>query len=73
MQAQADSHYFVASASRSFTAMEVERIETCFLSAYRWQYITSGVQDPRFTGILGNMITPAQGDRIACALAPIVQ
>jgi hypothetical protein len=73
MQAQADSHYFVASAGKSFTAMEVERIGTCFLSAYRWQYITSGVQDPRFTGILGDMITPAQGDRIARALAPIVQ
>ena len=42
------------------------------LKAYRWQYIVSGVQDPRFQAILGDMITPAQGERIGRALAPIV-
>jgi hypothetical protein len=42
------------------------------LKAYRWQYIVSGVEDPRFQQILGDMITPEQGKRIAAALAPIL-
>jgi len=42
------------------------------LKAYRWQYIVSGVEDPRFTDILGSMITPQQSARIGSALAPIV-
>ena len=42
------------------------------LAAYRWQYITSGVQDPRFLQQLGPMIDAAQGARINAALAPIV-
>lgn len=41
------------------------------LQAYRWQYILSGVEETRFTEILGGMITEAQGKRIAEALAPI--
>ncbi len=36
------------------------------------QYITTGVQDPRFLAILGPMIDAAQGARINAALAPIV-
>jgi hypothetical protein len=40
--------------------------------AYRWQYIVSGVQDPRFVGILREMITEAQMQRIGAALAPII-
>ena len=39
------------------------------LKAYRWQYIFSGVEEPRFMGILGDMITPEQSKRIAAALA----
>ncbi len=42
------------------------------LAAYRWQYIVSGVQEPRFTAILGAMITEEQGARIGAALAPIL-
>jgi hypothetical protein len=42
------------------------------LAAYRWQFITSGVQDERFLAILGPMINAAQGGRIQAALAPIV-
>jgi hypothetical protein len=42
------------------------------LKAYRWQYIGSGVADPRFTGILASMTTDAQQARIGAALAPIV-
>ena len=53
-------------------AGEQERVRAGVLKAYRWQYIVSGVEDPRFMDILGSMITPAQADRIGKALAPIV-
>ncbi|HZN37422.1 MAG TPA: hypothetical protein VFD82_01390 [Planctomycetota bacterium] len=35
-----------------------------FLRAYRWQFIGSGVTDPRFQKILGGMIDEAQMARI---------
>jgi len=72
MQAKADAAYFARTAGRAFSDDEVTAIHRTTLAAYRWQYIASGVQDPRFTGILGAMITPAQGERIGAALQPIV-
>jgi hypothetical protein len=42
------------------------------LSAYRWQYIASGVQDARFQAVLGSMTTEAQRQRIGQALAPLL-
>ncbi len=39
--------------------------------AYRWQYILSGAQHPRFVDILGSLITAEQGERISQALAPL--
>ena len=42
------------------------------LAAYRWQYIVSGVQIPRFGELLNAMITPEQAKRIGAALAPIM-
>jgi hypothetical protein len=71
-QAQADSDYFMAHANRGFTAAEEARIRDGMLKAYRWQYIVSGVQDPRFTGILGDLTTEAQMNRITTALAPMM-
>jgi hypothetical protein len=71
-QAGADTHYFVEICGRPLTAGEVERIRATVLAAYRHQYIVSGVQDPRFTGILGSLITAEQGARIGDALAPIL-
>jgi hypothetical protein len=72
MQAKADALYFLAIASRSFTAEAASAIEDTFLAAYRWQYIVSGVQDERFQAILGGMVTEAQMQRIGAALAPIL-
>ena len=63
---------FVAQCGARFTPEEVGRIDAVILGAYRWQYIVSGVQDPRFSGLLGEMITAEQGRRIGAALAPIV-
>jgi len=72
MQAKADTDYFVRVAGRAFDRKQVEAIGGTFLYAYRWQYITSGVQDERFGKILGGMITEGQMQRIGAALAPIV-
>ncbi len=72
MQSRADAGYFVRSAGRACDAGQVAAIEATLLAAYRWQYIASGVQDPRFLGILGPMINAEQGARINAALAPIV-
>jgi hypothetical protein len=71
-QAAADVEYFRAIAGRKFNAAESERIGQVVLQAYRWQYIVSGVEQPRFTEILSGMITENQGKRIADALVPIV-
>ncbi len=72
IQAGADAEYFLKTSGRTFTAAEQERLRAGVLKAYRWQYIVSGVEDSRFQKILGDMITPAQADRIGKALAPIL-
>jgi hypothetical protein len=72
MQAKADVEYFVTAAGRDFDADQVRVIGKVLLGAYRWQYIASGVQDPRFLEIIGSMINAEQGARINAALAPIV-
>jgi hypothetical protein len=72
-QAQADAGYFVAICGRPVAADQAAMLEQALLRAYRWQYIGSGVQEPRFVSILGSLITPAQGERIAAALAPILE
>ena len=50
----------------------MQQVRAVVLSAYRWQYILSGVEEPRFTEILAGMIDDAQGQRIGEALVPIV-
>jgi hypothetical protein len=72
MQAKADAEYFVNVAGRVFDASQAQAIGATMLAAYRWQYIVSGVQDPRYLELLGSMINAAQGARINEALAPIV-
>ena len=72
VQSRSDTHYFVEICGRPMTAIEVEALRGTVLAAYRWQYIVSGVRDPRFSQSLAGMITEAQGVRIADALAPIM-
>jgi DNA-binding Lrp family transcriptional regulator len=71
-QAAADTHYFAEICGRPMTAIEVEKLRTGVLAAYRWQYILSGVQEPRFAEVIASLITPQQSARIAKALAPMV-
>ena len=72
MQAEADAGYFIDQAQRPYDAAQTKAIGATMLAAYRWQYITSGVQDERFLGILGPMLDHGQAARIEAALAPIV-
>jgi len=72
MQSGADTDYFLTVAGRWFSSAEIAKLRDTMLRAYRWQYITSGVQDERFLKILGSMITEAQMQRIGAALGPIV-
>ena len=71
-QAQADTTYFRAVCGHAMTDEQAQQVQTAMLGAYRWQYIVSGVQDPRFTKVLGSLITGQQGERIGNALSGIV-
>lgn len=72
IQAASDVDYFLRNAGRSFTAEEARAVQAGVLGAYRWQYIVSGVQEPRFQETLGSLLTEAQMARIGEALAPIM-
>jgi hypothetical protein len=71
-QAGADTRYFIDTVDRTFTAGERDEIGAAYLAAYRWQYIVSGVQDPRFQKALAEMTTPAQLQKIVTALQPLL-
>ena len=72
-QAQADAQYFLGAAERPFSSQERRAIEANVLKAYRWQYIVSGVQEPRFQQVLGELTTEAQRAKIGAALGPLLQ
>jgi hypothetical protein len=72
MQAAADTDYFLKACGRTFASGQMEELRAAMLRAYRWQYIVSGVQEPRFQEILGSMITDGQGARIEQALMPML-
>jgi hypothetical protein len=71
-QSRADVDYFCQIVPRAVTAAERRVLDDETLAAYRWQYIVSGVQNERFRKVLGELATPAQLERIADALAPLV-
>ena len=71
-QSASDADYFIRNVARPFSAEETAQIKTSVLSAYRWQYIISGVQHPHFGRLLTSMTTPTQMSQIQAALAPIM-
>ncbi len=71
-QAGADAAYFCASLERAAGPEERVALEAAFLSAYRFQFITSGVKETRFAEILFGMLTPEQQARTQSALAPFL-
>jgi hypothetical protein len=42
------------------------------LRAYRWQYIVSGIEQPRFFQLLTGLLTEAQMNRVTHALTPLI-
>lgn len=70
-QAQSDTHYFLSHCGRSFDVEHAKRIGETVLKAYRWQYILSGVENERFAGIIGRLVSEGQGQRIGEALLPL--
>ena len=73
MQAEADTSYFCAHVGRTLLPAEADDVGAAMLDAYRWQYIVSGVREPRFHTLLARMVSEAQGHRIADALAPLMK
>jgi hypothetical protein len=71
-QAAADADYFLRCGLRPCSTAEEAAIRDAFLKAYRWQYIVTGVQEPRFADALTQLVTPAQLERVGAALAPIL-
>jgi hypothetical protein len=72
IQAAADVTYFLQVCAGRLDPAAIERLRAGVLGAYRWQYIVSGVQHPRFGEILGSLITAEQGQRVSLALAPLM-
>ena len=72
MQASADAGFFLLRAGRSYSTAEEDAIRDVMLKAYRWQYVVTGVQEPRFAEVLKALVTPAQMERIGHALSPIL-
>jgi hypothetical protein len=70
-QAAADAGYFIAIAGTAFSDVQQEQIRAQVLKAYRWQYIVSGVMEPRFQKVLFALVDAEQGARIQAALAPL--
>ncbi len=70
-QAAADAFYFIAICGSAFSDERKQQIHDGVLKAYRWQYIVSGVMEPRFQKVLFAMVDEAQGARIQNALAPL--
>src|SRR5439155_22530819 len=72
LQASADTSYFVKACRRFLSPADTERIAAGVLAAYRWQYIVSGLQEPRFSEILSSMVTDSQATRMGESLAGIM-
>jgi hypothetical protein len=71
-QSRADAKYFANNCKRLLEPAQADRVARGLLDAYRWQYIVSGVQEPRFSRALAQMVTTAQMQRIQAALKPLM-
>ena len=72
-QSAADAEYFFNICGRSSSDGEKQQVREGVLKAYRWQYIVSGVQEPRFAATLQSLVSDGQMQRIVTALTPILQ
>jgi len=72
-QATVDVEYFSGACGRALSAVESAQIASQVLAAYRWQYIVSGIREPRFADMLAGMLNERQSKRVSEALASIIQ
>ena len=70
-QCAADVDYFLKVCKDSIDEDRIERLKGGVLNAYRWQYIFSGVEHPRFQKLFIDLTTKDQRRRINAALAPL--
>ncbi len=71
-QSLRDAQYFIVTCGRRVPADQAARLADGLLDAYRWQYIGSGVAQPKFRQLLIRMLTTAQWQHLQAALAPLV-
>ena len=70
-QCAADVDYFLKICKESFDEDEIERIKAVVLKSYRWQYIFSGVEHPRFQKLYVDLTTEDQRQKMNTALASL--
>ncbi len=71
IQSSADVDYFLKICNRSFTDDEIQLIKDGVLRSYRWQYIFSGVEHPRFQKLFKDLTTEDQRQRVSAAIATL--
>ncbi len=72
-QSAADADYFFKISGHGLSDAQKQQVRDGVLKAYRWQYIVSGVQEPRFAATLQSLVNAEQMQRIVSALTPILQ
>ncbi len=70
-QSNSDIDYFLAHSTRSFDQDNIDHLVKGTHKAYRYQYIFSGIQHPRFQVLLNQLTSPEQRARLEKALAAL--
>lgn len=71
-QAQSDVAYFAGNVQTPLGPDGQARVQASLLDAYRWQFIVSGLLEPRFRKILEAMTDDTQRRRIDAAMKPLM-
>lgn len=72
-QASADATYFESIAGERYSDAQRRAIGAGVLKAYRWQYIVSGLMEPRFQKVLFGALNAKQVARVNDAIKPLLQ
>jgi len=70
-QSNSDIDYFLAHSTRPFVQDNIDVLVKGTHKAYRYQYIFSGIQHPRFQILLNQLTSPEQRTRLEEALAAL--
>ena len=71
-QARSDAIYFDSIVGARHTDVQHRAVAEGILKAYRWQYIVSGVTEPRFQKVLFGVLDAPQTARVMAALQPLL-